>query len=860
MNPGARFGRYEILSAVGSGGMGEVYRARDAQLGREVAIKVLPEAFAADRDRRARFEREAQTVASLSHPNIVAVYDSGNQDGHLFVVMELLTGETLREQLKPGALAPRKAIDLAVQLARGLAAAHDKGLVHRDLKPENVFVLPDGHVKILDFGLARLFTPDSSGLTQTAAVTDPGMVMGTVGYMAPEQVRGQGVDARTDLFALGAVLYEALSGQRAFQRETAAETMTAILKEDPPDFASARTDISPALDRIVRHALEKNPVERFQSARDVAFALGSLSGSGTAAQVPSAAPTRPWRKVVGAIVAAMILIGLGSWIAGMLGPKASTLEFTARTFDASFVYAARFLPDGETIVYSSRMGGASPQLFELRGNTVAPKMIGPSNTMLLAVSKRGELAVLTGPRFINATRAVGVLSRMTFGEEPRAVLDGVIEADWSPDGDGFAIVRRVDGFDLLEYPIGNVLYKTPGSISDLRVSPDGKRVLFMDHEVATDDRGWVRIADGTTITTVDGEFPTESGVSWTPDGKQVLFSAGIEDQISKVWIADAPSAGGSPSMRREAMPVPGSMLVLDIATDGTMLAVTDPRRYMVGAKLKDMKAEQDYSWLDMSWGASLSADGSLLLFSDGHGGVGYSTVIRRIGDGASTSISRLGPGSSLSISPNGRYALSVDLSSAPQKLIVYPTGPGNAVTLPSGAIAKYESDEPAPWFPDSKTFLVVGSEPGKRSRMYKQSVDGGLPVPFLSDNVRVALVAPDGETVVGLESDLKWRRYTVDGRAAADMRGLFPNDFPVGWTTDDRAVIVATLQPPVRLDRIELATGLRTPIRDVRPPGLDSRRVTIRTASEDGEQYAYSGAKRERTLYLVKGVPGLSGR
>ena len=284
------------MSALGAGGMGEVYKARDARLDRDVAIKVLPTAFAQDPDRLARFEREGKAVAALSHPNILAIFDVGAESGHAYAVMELLDGESLRERLAQGPLSVRKATDFAIQIARGLAAAHDKGLVHRDLKPDNIFLLRDGRVKILDFGLARSTSAErtSDGVTGGATVfapkTDAGTVMGTVGYMAPEQVRGQSVDGRADLFALGTVLYEMLVGRRAFERDTAADTMTAILKEDPPEFDATRGHIPPALDRIVRHCLEKNVVERFQSARDVAFALESSSDSGAATlSVPSLA-------------------------------------------------------------------------------------------------------------------------------------------------------------------------------------------------------------------------------------------------------------------------------------------------------------------------------------------------------------------------------------------------------------------------------------------------------------------------------------------------------------------------------------------------------------------------------------------
>ena len=316
LSPGTRLGPYEILGPLGAGGMGEVYRAWDTRLDRDVAIKVLPPSFASDADRRARFEREAKAIAALSHPNILAIHDTGAGGGEIYVVTELLDGRTVRDELEKGALPIKKAIEIAVQIARGLAAAHEKGIVHRDLKLENVFLLKDGQVKILDFGLARSMATNTGATETVAVLTDPGVVMGTVGYMAPEQVRGEVTDARTDLFALGAVLYEMLTGRRAFQRNTAAETMTAILREDPPDLMTTRVDLSPGLERIVRHCLEKNPVERFQSARDVAFALEALSGTEVSSR-PAPVPSQPqqgrrswWTFGIAALVALTVAAGV----------------------------------------------------------------------------------------------------------------------------------------------------------------------------------------------------------------------------------------------------------------------------------------------------------------------------------------------------------------------------------------------------------------------------------------------------------------------------------------------------------------------------------------------------------------------
>ena len=285
ISPNTTIAQYTIVSKIGEGGMGEVYRARDAKLGRDVAIKVLPAALSENTDRLNRFEQEAQAAGALNHPNILSIYHIGTHEGAPYIVSELLEGETLRERMASGALPQRKAIDYGLQIAKGLAAAHEKGIVHRDIKPDNIFITDDGRVKILDFGLAKL-TSAAHGTSQTEVPTrkvntDPGTVMGTMGYMSPEQLKGQQIDHRSDIFSFGAILYEMLSGKRAFRGDSMAETMSAILREDPPDLSETNKTVSPALERVVRHCLEKNPAERFHSARDLAFAIESLSGSAT---------------------------------------------------------------------------------------------------------------------------------------------------------------------------------------------------------------------------------------------------------------------------------------------------------------------------------------------------------------------------------------------------------------------------------------------------------------------------------------------------------------------------------------------------------------------------------------------------
>ena len=355
---GTKLGPYEVLGPLGAGGMGEVYRCRDTRLGRDVALKILPESFARDSDRLHRFEQEARVVAALNDPNILGVFDIGQHNSSPFLVSELLEGDTVRADLDHGALPQRKAIEYAVQIANGLAAAHEKGIVHRDLKPENIFVTRDGRIKLLDFGLAKLAQSagaDSDAATLTSANTAAGVVMGTASYMAPEQVRGQTADARTDIFGFGAVLYEMLCGSRAFRRDTPADTMTAVLKEDPPELSEPARQVSPALDRIVRRCLEKNPEQRFQSARDLAFALSALSGADVSGALR--ATTRTSSRVSAlfwaGIALALVMVAGGTWWIARRPPATTRMEFSVAVPEEMSVSHMALSRDGTMLVFVS---------------------------------------------------------------------------------------------------------------------------------------------------------------------------------------------------------------------------------------------------------------------------------------------------------------------------------------------------------------------------------------------------------------------------------------------------------------------------------------------------------------------------
>ncbi len=444
LSSGTRLGPYEILAPLGAGGMGEVYRARDTRLERDVAVKVLPSSFSADPDRLARFEQEARAASQLNHPNIVTVHDFGTHEGSPYVVQELLEGETLGERLQGGPLSPRKAAEFALQISHGLAAAHDKGIVHRDLKPENIFITADGRLKILDFGLAKLLPqePEASGISEapTAAMkTRPGMVMGTVGYMSPEQVRAKPTDARSDIFSFGAILYEMLAGRRAFQRETSAEAIAAILKEEPPELSTLGKNIPPSLERVVNHCLEKSPELRFQSAKDLSFALGGLSGSETTPAFATVEKPRRrswplWTAVAAASVAALLVLFL--FLRAL--PPAERMQFAiptpaevsslALSADSRMLaFVARDDASGENLLYVQRVG--SPKPSELPGTEGAHYPFWSPDDAYVAFFANGKLE-----KAAVAGGSPQVITGVTFGRGGTWGSRGVIV--YAPDTRG----------------------------------------------------------------------------------------------------------------------------------------------------------------------------------------------------------------------------------------------------------------------------------------------------------------------------------------------------------------------------------------------------------------------------------------
>ncbi len=852
LTSGTRLGSYEIVAPIGAGGMGEVYRARDAKLNRDVAIKVLPEHLALDAAALARFEREAQAVAALSHPNILAIHDFGVAANVAYAVTELLEGETMRAKLSGQALPTRKAIEYALQIVHGIAAAHQKGVVHRDLKPENIFITQDGRVKILDFGLAKAATgPVAAGSvapTQHATGTSPGTVMGTVGYMSPEQVRGLPVDHRTDIFSFGVVLYEMLSGLRAFRGDSNVETMNAILKEDPPEFAAAGANVPAALDRIVRRCLEKNADERFHSAHDLGLALETLSGSGTsgqsAASVAVAARPSSRRRLKPMLVAAgCAAVAAIAFFAGLrsAGPAVTqALDYHRLTFRRGPITSARYAPDGKTIVYAATWEGEPLRLYSTREESPDSLTLAFPNANIASISASGELALIMNLRIVAGYARVGTLARASLsGGAARAVLEDVQDADWLPDGSGFAAARYIDGRYRLEFPAGKTVYETGGYISDVRVSPDGSSVAFGDHPILGDDRGSIAVIDRAgNKRTLAGEYSSLQGVAWADHGREVWFT-GADKGSARALLA-ATTAGAVRTVTR----APGSLQLGDIGADGSALLWGEDSRFGLIGRARDDTKNRDLSWLDWSTVPRISDDGRTLVFTeegDG-GGPEYSVYLRSM-DGSPAV--RLGSGLAMAISPDGKWVLTVRLNPAPAQLVLLPTGAGEAKQVTNDALAHGFS-----WFTaDGAHIIFSGFEPDHHPRLYLQPLSGGAPKPITPEGV-TGPPSPDGKLVAATDGKL----YPTDGGASRPIPGIEVEDLVERWAAEPGSLFVRRKlesgdQQIFRLD----ATGRRTLVHQIaRVPGsVMGRWFTI---TPDGSAYAMTYSVGQSDLFRVTGL------
>jgi Tol biopolymer transport system component/predicted Ser/Thr protein kinase len=860
--PGSRLGPYEIVAALGAGGMGEVYRARDSRLGREVAVKVLPGDLSTDEDRVRRFEQEARSASALDHPNIITIYDIGSADSTLYIAMQYVEGKTLRELLSSGPLTTKKVLEISVQIAEGLAKAHAAGIIHRDLKPENVMVSKDGFVKILDFGLAKLTAPLSeeqvSELPTAMADTRPGMVMGTVGYMSPEQASGKALDFRSDQFSFGSILYELSTGKRAFQRNTTAETLTAIIREEPEPVGAVNPKAPAPLRWIVERCLAKDPDERFGTTRDLARDIASIRDhlsdaivvSGEAQAVaPAARRMRLWPILLGAagLLAATALV---SFSLGRNAGKTQPPSFRQLTFRRGTISSARFAPDGQTVVYGTSLEGRPTEIFVSRPESPESRPFGMPGASVLAISKSGEMALSLGQHVVGPFMEIGTLARMSVagGAAPREILENVQWADWAPDGATLAIVREAGGRSRLEYPIGKVLYETPGWISHPRVSHRGDEVAYIDHPARGDDGGSVVLVDRSgKRRNLSESFETAQGLAWAPEGGEVWFTAAKSGSNRALYAVTL--SGRQRLLAR----VPGTLTLHDVSSAGRAVMTRDINRQEALGRSAGEQKERDLSWLDWTNTSDISDDGKTLLFSEAGegGGAGYSAYVRGM-DGSPAV--RLGEGSTQALSPDGKYALAITKVASEPQVVVYSTGAGETRTLPREGLLT----QTAHWLPNERQILLTASEAGHGSRLYLRELSGGKPRAISPEGYRSFPrgVSPDGKLVAVRGPDQRLYLYPVAGGEPSPIPGLTPEDNPTAWSADGRFLYVYRRRElPAKVYRLEVATGRKELWRELMPfdtAGVVS--ITPPKIAPDGRSYAYSYVRTLSDLYLVEGL------
>ncbi|MFY9552784.1 MAG: WD40 repeat domain-containing serine/threonine protein kinase [Thermoanaerobaculia bacterium] len=841
LSDGTRLGPYEILSPVGAGGMGEVYRAKDPRLGRDVAIKVLPASVSNDPDRLKRFEQEARAAGVLNHPNVTIVYDIGQHDGAPYVVQELLEGETLRSELAGGRFSTRKAIDYAIQIAQGLSAAHEKGIVHRDLKPENLFVTREGRVKILDFGLAKLVQVEAGSASKLPTATEPGVVMGTLGYMSPEQIKGEPADGRSDIFAFGAVLYEMLSGRRAFEGGSTGEAMAAILKEDPPDLSATSRNVSPGLERLVRHCLEKSPERRFQSARDLAYDLETLTTvSGAAASTTAlGAPSQRWRKPL--LAAALLAVGvLAVWSVTRIRTE-KPVSYRRITFRRGTVYSARFAPDGQTVVYSAAWEGQPTRIFATRVGSLESRQLPVPDGRVLAVSPTGELAIQIGHDSI--WESTGTLARVALeGGAPRELLENVSRADWSPNGRELAVVHRVAGKYRVEFPIGKVLYEATDYIESIRFSPRGDRIavgpfvgdvvcLDLAGKATTLTKGWSGVAD----------------VAWRPDGGEIWFVG--ERPKGKLALYGVTLSGRERTVRLEA----AGLYLFDISRDGRALLNDYLWDSNLAAVASGETSEHELSWMDRSYVTAVSKEGRFVVFNEwGEGGGDNGAIYLRPLDGSAAV--RLGEGWGLALSPDNLWVLSRP-SDPSDPYVLLPTGPGEPRRLEHRGLTTVDTGQ---FLPDGMSILFLGRTGNGPLKAYIESLEGGEPRALSPDGLSAGSVAvsPEGRLFAAQGPDSKIAIYAMDGGPPKPVLGAGAGEIPILWSADGRSIYaVKTREAPALVFKINVATGARELWKTVAPAdrsGLVAIDGIVMTP--DARSYAYCYERILTSLQVVEGL------
>jgi len=853
---------YRIEAKLGAGGMGVVYRALDTHLDRFVAVKVLPSTAVANADRRARFSQEAKSASALSNRHIVTIFDidTGQVDGQPvdFIAMEYVAGKTLDRLIGRKGIRLNEALRYAIQIADGLVAAHNAGIVHRDLKPANVIVNENGDVKILDFGLAKLTEaeePDVFAVTQSVHVdavlrTEAGTIIGTVAYMSPEQADGHTVDARSDIFSFGAVLYEMVTGKRAFSGDSKLSTLASVLHSEPLPLSQIGQGIPRDVERIINRCLRKDPARRWQSMADIKVALEDVLEELETGKLGlpdgSAAIQKPSRSLRALIWPAITLVALvAGGYAGWRFFKPVQPTFERLTYRRGEIPSAKFSPDGQTVVFSAQWATEPTNIFSMRPGNREYRPLDLPEGRILSISSTGDMAILLGPT-TNGT--AGTLARVPLsGGAPREILENVNDADWSPDGSTLAVSRTVGGKNRIEYPIGSVRYENDGRPPQLlRVSPKGDLIAFFEQDKDVGDY---------TVTVLDMHggkralsrgWQALGGLAWSPNG-------------SEIWFGGA-KAGGEPALRavtlggKEHMVVetPASMLVDDITRDKKVLVTVVDTRLGISALAPGSKQESDLSWFDASRVYDISADGKSILFVElSYGQARNPAIYLRKTDGAQAV--RLGDGNRPVLSPDGKFVACILNNGPKTELSLLPTGPGEARTFSTPGM-HYERVE---WFPDGQKLLFTGNEPNRPMRTYLQDIRGGAPVAITSEGTTAAHVSPDGKYVTSVVKDKLSVLPVAGGLGIATQAiDVQPGDSVIRWSADGRSLFLRQNEglTAMKINRLDLASRHEEPWKELKPADPVGVQIGQVVMTPDGNAYAYSFQRDICTLYLAQGL------
>lgn len=858
MQAGARLGHYEILFLIGKGGMGEVWRAHDAKLRRHVALKMLPPELASSADRLARLEREATSLAAVSHPNIAAIYGLEELDGTRFLVLELIEGDTLADLLLRGPLRVRQALEIAAQIAAALEAAHERGIVHRDLKPANVKLTPDGTVKVLDFGLAKSAARHAAETaTSLTLETEIGTVMGTAPYMSPEQARGEAAGPQSDIWAFGVVLYEMLTGISPFARPTAPETVARVL-EGQPDLALLPGALPPSALRLVRRCLEKDRKRRVKNAGDARLeieeALAEL-GAG-----PASAPRAGIsRRAAITSVAALGIAGIGAGIGANallarreVQPAAAPMPSYRRlTFRRGMIRTARFGPDFQTVLYGALWDGDVCRVYNVRPESPESAALTFPPAMPLAVSKSGELALALGTHF-RGVMTYGTLARVPLaGGVPRELQENVKFADWSPDGSDIAMVRGLGNHDRLETLANGVLAEPEapgGGFSFVRFSPRGDAVAAFELTSPGNLNGRVVIYDlsGARRAVSPRNYFNVFGLAWR--GNEVWFTAADESPLFRNALHAMDASGAVRVVAR----VPSNATLHDVAPDGRVLIARTDDRGGIAVRAPGASAERDLSWLDAPVLADLSRDGRRALFTETGvgGGPGLSTYLRST-DGSPAV--RLGDGFALALSPDGRRAI-VRSDFQGSHLDVIPTGAGQASRLERPGLSLLR----ARWLADGRRVVAYAVASDGQPGLHLLDVDGSATQAITPAGVPVGYngwaVAPDGTLTALSTGDDGIHVFPIAGGDARRVPGTERSSL-IGWIETGLLVSENPVAGGV-IHRVDPATGQRDTWADIQPldPGglmlLDLNSFAV---TPDGSAYGYAWHRAISDLYIVEG-------